>query len=124
MGTKLLLSEWWGHTRVFHKWVKSIVHWDYFTASVSAMCNLIYHFDGLFSSFFYVISCWHVFNLLFSSFYLQYMIFIWFSDADDNQNVTDPLLQTTDVDSSLTQSSGMKFYTSLRVLTFKEQNNK
>jgi len=64
-----------------------------------------------FSSFFHVVICWHVFKLLFSSFYLHYMIFIWFSDADHSQNVTDPLLQNTHVESNLRQSSGMAFYT-------------
>jgi len=38
------------------------------------MRNLIYHFDGFFSSFFYIMICWHVFKLLISSFYLH----IWF----------------------------------------------
>ena len=46
--------------------------------------------------------------------YLQYMIFIWFSEADDSQNVTDQLLQNTHVDSNLRQSSGMAFYTILK----------
>jgi hypothetical protein len=32
-----------------------------------------------------------------------YMIFIWFSDADDSQNVTNPVLQNTRVDSILRQ---------------------
>ena len=52
------------------------------------------------------------------------MISIWFLVEVDSQNVTDPLLQNTHVDSNLTQSSGMAFYTSLRVLTLKDQNNK
>jgi len=74
------------------------------------MCNLIYHFDG-FSSFFYIMIGWHIFSL-FSSFYLQYMISIWFSDEVDGPNVTDRLLQTTHVDSNPGQSSGNIFYTS------------
>jgi hypothetical protein len=40
------------------------------------------------------------------------MISISFSDADGNQNVTDPLSQTTPVDRNLGQSSGIIFYTS------------
>ena len=52
------------------------------------------------------------------------MIFIWFSEEDYCQTVTDPLIQTTRVDSNTRQSSGMAFYTSLRVLTLKEQHNK
>jgi hypothetical protein len=52
------------------------------------------------------------------------MIFIWFSEEDYGQTVTDPLIQTTRVDSNTRQSSGMTCYTSLRVLTFTEQNNK
>ena len=40
------------------------------------------------------------------------MISIWFSDADDDQNVTDLLLQNPHVDSNPRQSSGMAFYTS------------
>jgi hypothetical protein len=63
------------------------------------------------SSFFYVMIYWHIFKLLFSSFYLQYMISIWFSDEDDSQDATVPLLQTTHVDYNLRQSSGMAFYT-------------
>jgi hypothetical protein len=47
----------------------------------------------------------------FFSFYLQYMISILFSDEDDSQDATVPLLQTTHVDSNLRQSSGMAFYT-------------
>ena len=42
------------------------------------------------------------------------MIIIWFSDEDDGQNVTDPLIQTTHVDSNIRHSSGMSFYTRLR----------
>ena len=30
-------------------------------------------------SFFYIMICWNIYKLLFS-FYLQYMIFIWFSE--------------------------------------------
>jgi hypothetical protein len=52
------------------------------------------------------------------------MISIWFSEADDDKNVTDLLLQNPHVDSNPRQSSGMAFYTILRVLTFTEQNNK
>ena len=52
------------------------------------------------------------------------MIIVWFSEEDYGQTVTDPLMQTTRVDSNTRQSSGMAFYTSLRVLTFTEQNNK
>ena len=52
------------------------------------------------------------------------MIFIWFSEEDHGQTVTDPLISTTRVDSNTRQSSGMTCYTSLRVLTFTEQNNK
>ena len=52
------------------------------------------------------------------------MISIWFSVEVDSQNVTDPLLQNTPVDSNARQSSGMTCYTSLRVLTLKDQNNK
>ena len=40
------------------------------------------------------------------------MISIWFSDEVDGPNVTDPLLQTTHVDSNPGQSSGNIFYTS------------
>jgi hypothetical protein len=40
------------------------------------------------------------------------MISIWFSDADDDQNVKDSLLQNLHVDSNPKQSSGMTFYTS------------
>ena len=40
------------------------------------------------------------------------MIFIWSSDKDDGQTVTDQLIQNTHVESNLTQSSGMAFYTS------------
>ena len=42
------------------------------------------------------------------------MIFIWFSEEDYGQ--------TTRVDSNARQSSGMALCTSLRVLTFTEQN--
>ena len=52
------------------------------------------------------------------------MISIWFLVEVDSQNVTDPLLQNTPVDSNARQSSGMTCYTSLRVLTLKDQNNK
>ena len=75
---------------------------------------------GFYSSFFYIMICWPVFKILISSFYLH----IWFPDADDNQTVTNSLLQNPHVDSNPRQSSGMAFYTSLRVLTLKEQHNK
>ena len=83
---------------------------NYSTTSLSAICHLAYYFDGFFPFFFYAMMCWHVFQLLFSSFYLQYMIFIWFSDGYDSQNVTDPLLQNTVVYSNIRLRSGMAFY--------------
>jgi hypothetical protein len=66
---------------------------------------------------------WYV-GMFLTSYFLPFIYNIWFSDAEDNQIVTDPLLQNTHVDSNARQSSGMAFYTSLRVLTFTEQNNK
>jgi hypothetical protein len=61
---------------------------------------------------------------IFLSYFLPFIYNIWFSVEVDSQNVTDPLLQNTHVDSNARQSSGMTCYTSLRVLKLKDQNNK
>ena len=71
------------------------------------MCNLIYHFDGVFllSFILYV-------GMFLSSYFLPFTYNIWFPAADDNENVTDPILQNTHGDSNPRQRSGIAFYTS------------
>ena len=83
MGTNLPLGEWWGHTSVFYKWVKcqlshikswvdlekSIVNWSYFTASLSAMRNLIYYFGGFFLLSFML---WYV-GIILTSYFLPFI---------------------------------------------------
>jgi hypothetical protein len=101
----------------------SIVNWSYFTASLSAMRNLIYYFDGFFLLSFML---WYV-GIILSSYFLPFIYIYDFHLISRCrwQPNCDKFIITK---SSRRLQSKTKFrygiLYKLRVLTFTEQNNK